>query len=104
MTSPKSKREALKFQNSFHGSNIQYMDKIEKAFRRLSSEERRYIKDILRSLSAGNYKDLDIKKLKGREDIFRVRKGDLRIIYRVTDGGIFILAIERRREKTYRKF
>ena len=43
------------------------------------------------------------KKLKGRDDIFRVRKGSLRIIYRTdAKGKIFVLAIERRREDTYK--
>lgn len=44
------------------------------------------------------------KSLKGRKDIFRVRKGDVRIIYRIQKGEVFILAIERRSEKTYRGY
>lgn len=79
------------------------MDKIEKALKRLSEKERRWIKQILKQLSAGDYESLNITKLKGREDIFRVRKGDIRIIYRVKNGDIFILLIERKSEKTYKK-
>jgi len=48
--------------------------------------------------------DENIKKLKGREDIFRVRKGNLRIIYRIEKEEIFILTVERRSEKTYRDY
>ena len=45
----------------------------------------------------------EIKKLKGRGDIFRARKGSLRTIYRLdAKGKVFILAIERRREDTYK--
>lgn len=79
------------------------MDKIEKALRRLSVDERQRVKEILGQLASENLKGLDIQKLKGREDIFRVRKGNIRIIYRIAGGSIFILAIERRSEKTYRQ-
>ena len=77
------------------------MDKIEKFLARLSPREREALRLLLVRLSRGEYKGLDIKKLKGRSDIFRIRKGDIRIIYRVVGRKIFILAIERRGEKTY---
>ncbi|MEK7542234.1 MAG: type II toxin-antitoxin system RelE/ParE family toxin [Patescibacteria group bacterium] len=82
------------------------MDKIEKAFRKLSEKERRIVKEILLKLEKGDVSSLDAKKLKTRGDIFRVRKGDIRIIYRKGNAKqeIFILAIERRSEKTYRDF
>lgn len=79
------------------------MDKIEKALQKLTEKERGRVKEVLTCLSSGKTEGLDIKKLKGREDIFRIRKSDIRIIYRLVAGGkIFILAIERRREDTYR--
>jgi mRNA-degrading endonuclease RelE of RelBE toxin-antitoxin system len=77
------------------------MDRVEKALAKLTPKERRVIVGILRKLRDGETKGLDIKKLKGRDDIFRVRKGDLRIIYRRHSGETFILAIERRKENTY---
>ena len=80
------------------------MDKIEKALARLSKKERELIFRLLKSLAAGEHTHLHIKKLKGHQDIFRVRKGDLRIVYRQTEKEIFILAIERRSEKTYKDF
>jgi len=78
------------------------VDRIEKALRRLSQKERKQIKSIFEQISSGDLRGLDVKKLKGREDIFRVRKGDIRIMYRVSSGRVFVLAIERRSEKTYR--
>lgn len=78
------------------------MDKIQKALQKLNEKERNQIKQILEQLSTGNFSDFEIKKLKGKEDIFRVRKGDFRIIYRVKERKIFILVVERRRENTYR--
>lgn len=77
------------------------MDKIEKALRKLTPKERERIKQVLVQLQIGNFTGLDIKKLKGREDIFRVRKGGFRIVYRIAQGEILVLFIERRRESTY---
>lgn len=80
------------------------MDKIQKALNKLSDRERKLIKEILSRLTAGDLLGLDIQKLKGHPDIFRVRKGDLRLIYRKIGNNIILLAIERRNEKTYRDF
>ena len=79
------------------------MDKIQKALQKLSPKEREWIRSILADLERGKQGGLDIKKLKGRDDIFRVRKGSLRVIYRMdAKRKIFVLAIERRREDTYK--
>ncbi|OGE81883.1 MAG: hypothetical protein A3H72_00350 [Candidatus Doudnabacteria bacterium RIFCSPLOWO2_02_FULL_48_8] len=80
------------------------MDKVQKALNRLSDKEKQQIKNILHRLQKHETLGLDLQKLKGQINIFRVRKGDLRIIYRQTEKGIFILAIERRSEKTYRYY
>jgi mRNA-degrading endonuclease RelE of RelBE toxin-antitoxin system len=78
------------------------MDKIKKALKKLTAKEREQIKNILVKLDQGDLKGLDIKKLKGREDIYRVRKGSLRMIFRQDNQKIFLLTIERRSGKTYR--
>lgn len=81
------------------------MDKIAKALNKLSPRERKIVREILESLQSDNFKDLNIKKLKGYSDIFRVRKGKIRIIYRwLKTNDIYILAIERRTDVTYNKF
>ena len=79
------------------------MDRIEKALEKLAARERAQIKDILQKLQKRQTAGLDIKKLKGRDDIFRVRKGDIRAIYR-TDKmrRIFVLRIDRRDKSTYK--
>ncbi len=79
------------------------MDKIEKALKKLSEKERAWVKIILRQLQTDEVSGLRIKKLKIREDVFRVRKGRIRVIYRKDSvGKIFILTIDRRREDTYK--
>ncbi len=80
------------------------MDKIEKALARLSTKEYARVKEILLALNSNTDAWLHIQKLKGHTDIYRVRKGDVRIIYRKTSVEIFVLAIERRSEKTYRDY
>ena len=79
------------------------MDRIEKALSKLTSKEREKIKAILTEIKSGKTEGLDVKKLKGREDIFRVRKGTLRVIYRILESSdIVILEIARRSDTTYR--
>lgn len=79
------------------------MDKIEKALKKLSDKERQKIKIVLSKLISGKTANLDIKKLKDRSDIFRLRVGDLRIIYRLdSKEKIQVLSIGRRNEKTYK--
>ncbi len=80
------------------------MDRIKKVLTRLGAKEREIIKKILAEIAAGQFEHLDIKKLKERKDVFRARKGDLRIIFRKYENEIFILAIERRNESAYKKF
>jgi mRNA-degrading endonuclease RelE of RelBE toxin-antitoxin system len=77
------------------------MDKIQKALAKLSDKERSLIKDILQKLSFGKIDGLDMKKLKECKDIYRVRKGKIRIIYRQADKIFYILTIERRSDNTY---
>jgi len=79
------------------------MDKIGKALKKLSQKERQIVQQILVSLKSRNFQDLDIKKLKGYQDIFRIRKGQIRIIYRLNrENNFIILAIERRSDVTYK--
>jgi mRNA-degrading endonuclease RelE of RelBE toxin-antitoxin system len=80
------------------------MDKIKKVLEKLTAKERKKIKGILIEIKNHRFKGLDIKKLKGRDDIFRVRKGQIRVVYRIDEkGGVFILTIERRNDTTYKK-
>ena len=78
------------------------MDKISKALKRLNAKERKTVKSLLGKIQKDDTEGLDVKKLKERGDIFRVRKGYMRIIYRRKDNGVSVLAVERRGEKTYK--
>ncbi|MEX2145270.1 MAG: hypothetical protein WD712_02780 [Candidatus Spechtbacterales bacterium] len=78
------------------------MGKLERELKKLSVQERKLAKSILKQISRGSYKNLDIRKLKGYSDIFRVRKGKLRVIYRLRGDDVFALSIERRSDRTYK--
>ncbi len=80
------------------------MNKLKKALAKLGAKERVIVKKILLKLLDGELFGMNIQKLQGHNDIFRIRKGDIRIIYQQNDGNISILTIERRLENTYRDF
>ena len=50
------------------------------------------------------FRDYDIKKIEGRNSSYRVRVGKIRILYYVDEVGhkLYILAIEKRSETTYK--
>ena len=81
------------------------VDRITKAFRKVPLKEQRSINAVLKQIRNGQIWDLDIKKLKGLETIYRVRKGNWRIICSLgTNDTIKVLAIERRSDITYEKY
>ena len=78
------------------------MDKISKALKKFNSRENVIIAEILKKLKKNDLKNLEIKKLKNKKNVFRIRKGKIRIIYIVNDNNEKnILAIERRNNHTY---
>lgn len=81
------------------------MNKLAKALQNLSDKERKLTKSVLLKINNNSLSWLDLKKLKNCDNIFRVRKGKLRVIFKKQDNGCcFILAIERRSDKTYNKY
>lgn len=82
------------------------MDKIEKALKKLSDKEKKQFKQLLLLIQSSKLANLDIKKLVGHDDIYRVRKGNFRVIFRMNEktNTIKILALERRSDRTYSKY
>jgi len=79
------------------------MDRIVKFLNKLNQKERNIVKDILEKIKKGEITNLDIKKLKGESDCFRIRKGGIRIIYRIKeDGEVVLSSIERKNDNTYK--
>ncbi len=81
------------------------VDRMTKNLGKFSKRERDQILQAMKRILLNDLQGLDIKKLKDREDAFRVRRGDFRIIFRKVDQGVnVIIAVERRSESTYKEF
>ena len=79
------------------------MDKLLKSLQKLTKKEREQVDKILAKIETDSTAGLNIKKLKGRDDIYRARKGKLRIIYQKKGKDIILVMISRRNERTYKK-
>lgn len=80
------------------------MDKNQKFLKRLSSKEFANLEKVLQKIHNQQTDGLDIKKLSGHTDVFRVRVGDIRIIFLANRTSTDILEISRRSEETYHNF
>ena len=80
------------------------MERIEKFLRKLSRQERERVAECIGHILTGTFDQLDLKKLKGHRDFYRVRAGSIRIIFSQKDGETRIVAIERRGNTTYDAF
>lgn len=79
------------------------MDKTEKFLRKLQPKRRRQIKEVIEKILDREWKHLDMKKLKGCDKkVYRVRKGDMRIIFIDQGDDISVLSVGRRDEDTYK--
>ena len=78
------------------------MPSLKKLLAKFSKEERETIESLIKSIVSLHWENLDIKKLKGYRDIFRIRKGNIRIIFSKEKENMRILTIDRRNENTYK--
>ena len=78
------------------------MDKIKKFLQKLSKKELDIVVKIIVRVESGEYENLDIKKLTGYKNIFRVRVGKIRILFVRSKNDFNIISIERRSDKTYK--
>ncbi|NQV12534.1 hypothetical protein HQ524_04175 [Candidatus Uhrbacteria bacterium] len=79
------------------------VDRMKKNLATFSKRDRKRLLEIMKRIIDGDMHGLDIKKLKGRNLAFRVRKANFRIIFaKQQNGDIRIIAIERRSESTYK--
>lgn len=78
------------------------MPTLKKLLSRFNREDRVILESLIEKIISLNWHGLDIRKLQGYEDIFRLRKGKIRIIFYKHKVDISIINIERRSEKTYK--
>lgn len=77
------------------------MRKIDKFLSKLDSKQRKAVLAVLVRLRTGNVSGLDLRKLKGASDKYRVRIGNVRIIFTMDNGDVSILQIGYRNDTTY---
>jgi mRNA-degrading endonuclease RelE of RelBE toxin-antitoxin system len=78
------------------------MHKIDTFLARLSVEIREKVLSIVERIQERNLSGLDVRKLKGSPDIYRVLLGKLRVKFVMNESEIRILSIDNCGENTYR--
>lgn len=78
------------------------MDKIDKFLSKLAKSTSERVTTVIVHILSGNTAGYDVKKLKGYRDVYRIRIGTMRIIYRHGTDDVKLLDIGRRNEKTIR--
>ncbi len=74
--------------------------KFQKDFRKLEKRRKNLILEKLSLLAIGNWEPLDIKKLKGSDEYYRIRSGNYRILFekRKTELVIILISVKHRKE------
>lgn len=80
------------------------MDRVKKFLRKLSPSDQDDIGGVLQKIKKGNTEGLNVKKLRGYTNLFRVRKGDIRIVFHQEDGNFNVIFIGRRGDSKYNQF
>ena len=78
------------------------MPTLKKLLSKFDGKEREILEFLVAKIISLDWRDLDVKKLKGYRNVFRVRKGQLRIIFSRDGNTITIFSIDRRSETTYK--
>jgi mRNA-degrading endonuclease RelE of RelBE toxin-antitoxin system len=79
------------------------MDRLAKELQKLSKKELERVLIVLQKLQLGQVDSLQVKSLKGRDEVYRARVGRFRVVYSVSkEGTLNVLAVRKRDEKTYR--
>ncbi len=78
------------------------MPPLKKLLSKFNKDDRRLLEFLIEKIVSLDWNSLNIKKLKGYQDIFRLRKERLRIIFSKSNNSIFIITIQKRSEKTYK--
>ncbi len=79
------------------------MENLDRRLKKFSEKERAEIEHLVERIRDRDLTGLNCKKLKGLGNLFRVRKGRIRIIFELVSGQEpTIISIERRREDTYK--
>ena len=75
------------------------MNEIQKFLKKLTKKERELlIKQILPQIISGEWSNLDLKKMKGKKNLYRVRQGNIRIVFLKQNEKVQILKVAFRKD------
>jgi len=77
------------------------MDRIDKFLSKLSFKDRIIALEYLDAVKSRKFENLNFKKLKGFDNLYRVKKSRLRIIFYMDETEIRIIKVDNRSEDTY---
>ena len=78
-------------------------DRVTKLLRKMPKKQRMEYIRLIELVLAKKLDGLDVQKLQGHSEVYRVRKGEYRLIFHLTASGeTRIIAFERRSDHTYR--
>lgn len=80
------------------------MDKITKFLQRLTKKECTRVTQAMIDIIAGEFGGYNHKKMKGHANLYRVRVGDIRIVYLELKRERRIVLVARRNDATYHDF
>lgn len=78
------------------------MDKLKKLLLRISEHDRRELQAIIFLIMKNDLTLLSVKKVSGHQNVFRVRSGRYRVIFKKEETMPRILDIRLRNENTYK--
>lgn len=78
------------------------MPTLKKLLSKFNKAERLVLESLTVQIISLDWRGLNVKKLKGYQDVFRLRKGKIRIIFARDGSKITFFSIERRSETTYK--
>lgn len=90
--------------NNFAGYNIDFAPQAAKALKKLEQNIAKKVDEKLEELTKGA-QNLDVIRMKGVEETYRLKFGDYRVIFEVKKRIITILVIDiAHRKEVYRKY
>jgi mRNA-degrading endonuclease RelE of RelBE toxin-antitoxin system len=72
--------------------------------KKIAHNQQDEIDRILYKIEHKETQDLDVRKLKGHEKLYRVRVRDIRIVFSKESGSLNVIFIGRRGDSKYEKF
>jgi mRNA-degrading endonuclease RelE of RelBE toxin-antitoxin system len=80
------------------------MDKIQKALAKLPKQHREIFYALMVKLMARDFLGLNVAKIKGYKEVYRIKHGRLRVVFKMSQQELSVLEVGLRSEKTYRNF